>query len=143
MGAVLALLPFVQSLFDRLVPDPKEREKAMAEFTAKAMEMAQNQDAAQADINRTEAGTGNLFIGGWRPFIGWVCGVALAWAFVVGPVVQWFLTVSGQAANLPPTVMSADLWELVFAMLGLGGLRTFEKLRGVAAGTPANAPRGR
>lgn len=143
MGAVLALLPFVQSLFDRIVPDPKERERAMAEFTAKAMEMAQSQDSAQADINRAEAGSGNLFIGGWRPFIGWCCGVALAWAFVIGPILQWFIAVSGSPITLPPLTMNDHLWELVFAMLGLGGLRTFEKLRGVAAGTPANAPRTR
>ena len=143
MPALLALLPLLQPLLDRFIPDPRAREQAVAELTAKMLEVGQAQDAAQAATNTAEAQTGNIFIGGWRPAVGWVCALALAWAFVVGPVAIWLLTVAGHTANLPPTGMSADLWELVFAMLGLGGLRTFEKMRGVAAGTPANAPRTR
>ena len=138
------LLPLLGPVIDRLVqaiPDPAEREREKNRLLSEMQQQAQQLNLAQIEVNKAEAATGNLFIGGWRPAVGWVCALALAWAFVVGPAAQWLMTAAGYGANLPPTAMSADLWELVFAMLGLGGLRTFEKMRGIAAGTPAQASR--
>ncbi len=138
------LLPLLGPVIDRLVsaiPDPAEREREKNRLLSEMQQQAQQLNLAQIEVNKAEAATGNLFIGGWRPAVGWVCALALAWSFVVGPAAQWILTVTGHGANLPPTGMNLDLWELVFAMLGLGGLRTYEKKFGIAAGTPAQASR--
>ena len=85
---------------------------------------------AQSATNTAEASAG-AFRGGWRPFIGWVCGSALALQFVVGPLLEW----GGAAAGHPlPALPKLDgvLWELLFGMLGLGALRTVEKVKGAA-----------
>ena len=73
-----------------------------------------------------------LFVAGWRPLIGWICGASLAWQFVVMPMGLWSAAVFGVHLPTPPS-LDGMLWELMFAMLGMGGLRTFEKIRGVAA----------
>ena len=86
---------------------------------------------AQIDVNKTEAASDSIFKGGWRPFIGWICGSALALQFVVAPIAQWGAAVVGHPIPALPS-LDAMLWELVFAMLGLGGLRTVEKLKGKA-----------
>jgi len=67
----------------------------------------------------------------WRPFIGWVCGGALAYQYVVTPILMWVTASVGIALAQPPK-LDGTLWELVFAILGMGGLRTYEKLKGVA-----------
>jgi hypothetical protein len=86
---------------------------------------------AQVEVNKVEAGHSSVFVAGWRPSIGWVCAAGLAWAFVVAPIASWSLMVLGIKAELP-AIQFDHLFELVLAMLGIGGLRTFEKLRGVA-----------
>lgn len=128
LAAIPALMPVLDRILSATIPDPQERQRAVAAAQTELLNAAQAQDAAQAEINRAEAESPNLFIAGWRPFIGWVCGWAIAWAFVVGPIVKWLvLAGGGNAAELPPTVIDANLWELVIAMLGLGTLRTIEK----------------
>lgn len=90
------------------------------------MRLAQQPDMAQIELNKAEAGHRSIFVAGWRPFIGWVCGLGLLNMFMVNPWIQWF---TGQAGpNLPEGV----IMELVFALLGLGTLRTMEKVYGRA-----------
>jgi hypothetical protein len=87
---------------------------------------------AQADVNKQEAQHRNIWVAGWRPFIGWVCGVALAWHFVLAPVV---LFVAAWADVQLPTLPAFDmdsLMTVLLGMLGLGGLRTFEKHKGLS-----------
>lgn len=84
--------------------------------------------AAQTDINKIEAAHKSLFIAGWRPWIGWVCGAAIAWHFILAPFVGWILIMAGVTATLP-TIEMGLLINIVLAMLGLGGLRTFEKYK--------------
>jgi hypothetical protein len=98
---------------------------------AKLLEAAVSQAGQQASINQVEAGHQSIFVSGWRPFIGWVCGAGLAWAFLLAPMLAWLLPVAGVATVLPALQMEY-LLELVVAMLGLGALRSFEKMRGVA-----------
>jgi hypothetical protein len=86
---------------------------------------------AQTEINAAEAQHKSIFVAGWRPFIGWVCGVGIAWSMVVQPVAQWAMIAWGDGTELP-TIDTSYLMELVTAMLGMSGLRTFEKMRGVA-----------
>lgn len=135
-GPLLALLPTLlpalTEVLDRVVPDQAAAAKAKLEMEAKLLEAATQQAGQQAAINQVEAANASLFVSGWRPFIGWVCGAGLAWAFLLAPMLAWLLPATGVVAALP--VLQMDyLLELVAAMLGLGALRSFEKLRGVAA----------
>ncbi len=78
----------------------------------------------QSEINKVEGRHRTIFVAGWRPFIGWVCGVALAYNFVLRDLLIWFL---GQE-QVPPALQMEHLMTVLIGMLGLGGMRTFEKL---------------
>lgn len=133
-GPLLALLPtllpMLGEVLDRVVPDQASAAKARVEMEAKLLEAATAQAAQQAATNQVEAGHQSIFVAGWRPFIGWVCGAGLAWAFLLAPMLAWMLPLAGIATVMP--VLQVDhLMELVVAMLGLGALRSFEKVKGV------------
>jgi roadblock/LC7 domain-containing protein len=128
---VTALLPAMGTLIDRLIPDRAAADKAKAEMELQLVQAANAAAMAQIEVNKIEAGHSSVYVAGWRPFIGWVCGAGIAWAFVVAPVASWALLVLGIKTELP-AIQFDHLFELVLAMLGIGGLRTFEKLRGVA-----------
>lgn len=132
------LMPLLGPIIEKLVgliPDPAAKEKARAEAMAQVVAAAQAADQAQTDVNKAEAASGSIFVGGWRPFIGWVCGAALAFQYLGRP-----LAIAGASAfhmqgfDLPG--LDENLWQLMLGMLGMGGLRTFEKLKGVAASGP-------
>ena len=129
-----ALIPALAPIVERLVgliPDPDERERQRAELERQIAAAIEQRAAQQAEINKVEAGSAILFVAGWRPFIGWVCGAGLAWTFVGQPVASWAIAAFAIPATLP-LLPTDGLLELVLAMLGLGGLRTFERVRGVA-----------
>lgn len=126
-----AAFDFGRALIDKLIPDPKQKADALM----KLEELKQSGDLAvisgQNDINKIEAGNANIFVSGWRPFIGWVCGSALAFQLVIGPLVVWCSTLAGHTVVLP--IMQTELLTtLLVGMLGLGGMRTVEKLQGKA-----------
>lgn len=131
LALIPSLLPVLGEVLDRVIPDRAAAEKARVEMEAALLQAATAQAGQQAAINQAEAGHSSVFVAGWRPAIGWVCAAALAWAFIVAPVATWALAVLGIRETLP-AIMTDNLFELVLAMLGLGGLRTFEKLKGVA-----------
>lgn len=131
LGLLPSLLPMLGEILDRVIPDKAEAAKARLEMEGKLLEAATAQAGQQAAINQTEAASANIFVAGWRPFIGWVCGAGLAWAFIVAPMATWLLAALEIRQSLPRLEIEY-LLELVVAMLGLGGLRTFEKLKGVA-----------
>jgi hypothetical protein len=127
-----SLLPALSEVLDRVIPDQAAAAKAKLEMEARLLEAATAQAAQQTEINKIEASHQSIFVSGWRPYIGWVCGMAIAWAFLLAPMLSWLLPLTGVVAVVPP-LQTEFLLELVFAMLGLGGLRTFEKLKGVAS----------
>lgn len=86
--------------------------------------------AAQIDVNKAEAATGSLFIAGWRPYVGWVCGGALTVQYILRPLLPWVAEVAGFTVPPIPS-LDESLWELMMGLLGLGGMRTFEKVKGV------------
>ena len=114
-------------VLDKFVPDPEARAKAESALR----DSLQAWDKAQSDVNAVEAANANVFVSGWRPFIGWTCGLALAYQFVLSPIFVWVSLCAGFHPPAPPK-LDDTLWQLVFAMLGMGGLRTLEKLKGVA-----------
>jgi hypothetical protein len=93
---------------------------------------AQELSKGQLEINKAEAQHRNIFVAGWRPFIGWTCGVALAWHFVISPFVIFGASMAGfELPDLPEFDMGS-LMTVLMGMLGLGGLRTFEKVKQVS-----------
>lgn len=132
LGGVLNGLGKVGALFKDIraaitgkeILDPNKQ----AELELRLVEAEALLNSAQTDINKVEAAHPSKFIAGWRPFIGWVCGCSLAWHFIVAPLVAWILVLTGSTVVLP-VVEVVLLINIVMAMLGLGGLRSFEKYK--------------
>jgi hypothetical protein len=98
----------------------------------------QEANMAQIEVNKTEAVHENIFVSGWRPFIGWICGTALAYHFILQPLLAFLINNVGGEANLPTFDMQS-LLTVLMGMLGLGAMRSYEKVYGVARdpGTPS------
>ena len=111
---------------NKIWPDKSESERAQL---AAAVAMVQG----QLDVNRVEAASSSVFTSGWRPAIGWVCGAALAYTYLGYPLLLWAASVLSPAMTPPQLGNDGMLYELLLGMLGLGGLRTFEKIKGVAS----------
>lgn len=126
-----ALMPVVSTLIDRLIPDKDAAAKAKLEMEAQLVATANQVNLAQIDVNKKEAEHSSIFVAGWRPAIGWVCSIGLAWTFIGQPIAEWIMALKGIETELP-SLQTEYLLELVLALLGMAGLRTFEKLRGVA-----------
>lgn len=93
--------------------------------------LQQQLELAQAQTNTEEASSRSLFIGGWRPAVGWSCAAAFCYAFIVAPFSTWIATLTGHPVPLP-TLDLSQMMPVLLGMLGLGGLRTYEKVRGVS-----------
>jgi hypothetical protein len=120
-----AIADLAGTVINKIWPDKSEAEKQQL---AAAVQLVQG----QMDINKAEAASGSVFIGGWRPAIGWVCAVALACQYIARPLLVWAGIVTGHNWPMLPG-LDDNLWELMLGMLGMGGLRTLEKVKGVAA----------
>lgn len=118
-----------KTLLDRFVPDPEKKREAELEMVRMAAEGELKQVIAQLQINAAEAAHPSVFVAGWRPFFGWSGGVGFLYATILQPLLEWY----GRARGWPlPPVLNLDLlWVVVTGMLGIGGLRTFEKTKGV------------
>jgi hypothetical protein len=121
LGAVADL---AKGVIDKFFPDKSEAERQQ-------MVMAMTVIQGQLDVNKVEAGNNNLFVSGWRPYVGWVCGSGFAIQFVIGPLAEWGASLAGHPLKFPPLDLETML-PLLLGMLGLGGLRTIEKKAGVA-----------
>ena len=114
----------------QVLPNPeaqREFDLKIMELAAKAEEQETQLALGQIEINKIEAGSANLFVAGWRPFIGWTGGVALGYTWILSPLIKAIFGLD----ELP--ALDADaIWPIIAAMLGLGTMRSFEKSRGVA-----------
>jgi hypothetical protein len=126
-----SLLPIVGEVLDRFFPNKEEKERAAREIEAKLTEHLAKIDLAQLEVNKAEAKSRNIFVAGWRPFVGWTCGMALAYTYVIQPILIFGLAHFGYWVDLPPLDMST-MMPVLLGMLGLGGLRSFEKYKGVS-----------
>jgi hypothetical protein len=133
-----ALIPVVGSILEKVIPDPQ----TAAEAKIKMLELAQKGELAvldaetklalgQLEVNKVEAGT-DMFRGGWRPATGWACVFGLAYQFLVQPLLPWIVALFGVTVPPLPPIDNETLMVLLTGMLGLGGLRTFERIRGKA-----------
>lgn len=132
MDPLSAVAGLAETLINRIWPDPAARASAEAQLIKAQMDAALAGVQQQIDINKIEAANSNVYVAGWRPGIGWACGAAFALHFVVLPVLGWLAVLFGHDPIVIPFDMDT-LMTVLMGMLGLGGLRTFEKVRGVAA----------
>ena len=129
-----SLIGPVAGLLDKFIEDKHQKNKLAHDIATMAQKHAHESNMAQVDVNKTEAQHRSVFVAGWRPFIGWVCGVALAYHFILYPIVVCILasfpTETFTVEQLPKFDMDS-LMTVLLGMLGLGGLRTFEKSKGL------------
>lgn len=121
----------VTSLLDKFVEDKDQRAALAHEIATMSEKHAQELAKGQLEVNKAEAASGSVFKGGWRPAIGWVCASAFAYHFVLQPIILFFALAAG--INMPalPEFDMASLMTVMMGMLGLGGLRTYEKQKGL------------
>lgn len=131
LDPISAALDLGNTLINKIFPDPAQADQAKLEL----LKLQQSGDlaimTAQTDINKVEASSSSLFVSGWRPAIGWVCALALAYQYLLKPLLMGFLPMFNITLALPG--LDDNLWQLMMGMLGMGGLRTFEKVQGVAS----------
>ena len=120
LAAISALIGPVSAILDKVIPDKDLREKLSHEIAT----MADRQMSAQIEVNQVEAAHKSLFVAGWRPAIGWICGLALLYSTIISPILGIWVTV--------PDVDTSLLTTVLMGMLGLGAMRTFEKTKGVS-----------
>ena len=119
-GEVVTAVEGVANVVDKFIETPDEKRA----FEAIKAKMAQEPQLAQIELNKVEASHRTMFVAGWRPAVGWICAIGLAFTFLINPAIQWY---TGQPG---PTLPTDIVFELMLGLLGLGGLRTYEKLAG-------------
>ncbi len=132
LDPVSALFEVGSKVLDRVLPDPAQQAAAKLEL----LKLQQNGELAQItgqmEINKVEAASSSLFVSGWRPSIGWICGAGFAVQFVIGPLAEWGAALAGHPVKFPQ-MDTGTMMPLLLGMLGLGGMRTAEKLADKAA----------
>ena len=118
-----------------LIPNKNARAEAREKAEAQIVTAMTGLVQGQLDINKEEAKHASLFVAGWRPAVGWICGIALGWNFVVHPMLLWVAFILPDIPidlSTAPQLDTGELMTVLLGMLGLGGLRTYEKRVGVA-----------
>ena len=124
------LTPFISRVAD-LIPDPEKRAEAKEQATTEMLNFVTTQNNAQLAVDQAEANNKNVFVAGWRPFIGWICGMAFAWKYVLQPSLVFVMAAFRHPVAVP-TLDDEAMTTVMLGMLGLGGMRTYEKVQGVA-----------
>tara|TARA_Y100001970_G_C14233855_1_gene860557 strand:+ start:1311 stop:1682 length:372 start_codon:yes stop_codon:yes gene_type:complete len=117
LNVVAGIIDKVAGHVDKFTLDKEEKAQLIQEI-----------NKAQIEVNKVEAGSTNLFVSGWRPFVGWTCGFALCYHFVLQPLLMFVLSAIGNPMELPGFDMTT-LTTVLMGMLGLGGLRSYEKVK--------------
>lgn len=135
---LLALLPAIGDILDKIFPDKTAAEAAKVRLVELAQQgelaklSADTQLAtAQAEINKIEVASSSLFVSGWRPAVGWVCVLTIGFKYIGGPLLFMIGQLAGVAVELPK-IEADELWPLLLGILGLGGYRTIERVKGKA-----------
>jgi hypothetical protein len=133
-------IPIISGIFaviDKLIPDPEAKAKAKLDVLKMEQEGEfRKLDAdlqimlAQTRVNEEEAKSTDGFRGGWRPAVGWVCVTGMAWTYVASPLLGWLSAAKGWP--VPPTIDTFDLLIMLGGLLGFGGMRSFERIKGRA-----------
>lgn len=139
--SLISFLPIIGNIIDRIIPDKNAAQKAKSEAERLALEGQLQAEAKQLDaiiamgaqqsaVNVEEAKNSSVFVSGWRPAVGWICAAALGYQFIGVSLIEWACAINEVAP--PARLDMGDLMTVLLGMLGLGGLRTYEKFKGVA-----------
>ena len=132
LDPISAALDIGGKLIDRLWPDPTQAAAAKLEL----LKMQQEGDlavmVAQTDINKIEAGSSNLFVAGWRPFVGWCCGLAFLYAAILEPLARFISKVLFSYTGDFPIIDTTLTMQILLGLLGMAGLRSWDKKNGTA-----------
>ena len=133
-----AVINGVISVIDKVIPDPSQKAAAQLavlqlQQTGQLEQLKADVQAslAQVDVNKVEAASPSLFKSGWRPAVGWICAVALGVQFLLNPIGSWVAALMGHPVQFPPLDLGT-LMSLLFGLVGLGAMRSFDKKVGTA-----------
>ena len=141
---IASLLPILGTVIEKVIPNKAEQERAKSEIALKLAEqelefakLLSANDQGQIEINKEEAKSNSLFVSGWRPFVGWVCSLGVAWAFLLKPIADWSIALLSRfyptlVGFTTPVTETGELLSLLLGLLGMGGFRMMEKKWGVA-----------
>ena len=124
------LIAPVTNLLDKFIEDKDQKNALAHEIATMAQKHAQENAKAQIEVNKTEAGHKSLFVSGWRPAVGWVCCIGMASNFLVIPMANFALALA-QSPVVVPVLQLSEMMPVLLGMLGLGGMRSAEKFKGV------------
>lgn len=129
---VTALLEAGGKIIDKFVPDPNARAKAKEELEAQTSSQDFQLLLGQIEVNKKEAESDSLFKSGWRPFIGWSCGFSFVYAGIIEPISRFIAMVVFKYVGPFPVIDTQLTIQILLALLGIAGLRSYEKLKGIA-----------
>lgn len=127
-GNISEPIDSIGRIIDEVYTNPEEK----LEKQALLERIRQKPGFVQAEINKVEAQHRSRFVAGWRPFIGWVCGTALAYNFILRDLIAWGIAITNTVVESPPELAMEHLMTVLLGLLGLGGMRTYEKVKRVS-----------
>ena len=131
MTIIKSLIGPATKLLDKFIEDKDQKNALAHEIATMAEKHAVKLAKGQMDINKTEAAHKSLFVAGWRPFIGWTCGVAMLSNFLLIPIANFILDIAG-SKNVVPLIELETMMPVLMGMLGLGAMRSYEKVKNVS-----------
>lgn len=136
LDPLTAILNVGNSLIDRLIPDKSAAAAAKAQLVQMEAQGELDEIKAQISVDQTEAGSQSVFVAGWRPFVGWCCGAAFAYVYILQPFMQFALVAFKVNFDMGkmPTLDIADMMPVLLGMLGLGAMRSYDKTQGTGSG---------
>lgn len=138
IAAVGSIANGLFGIIDRIFPSEADRTAAKI----KILELEKSGELAQLAVNAKEAEHASIFVAGWRPFIGWVCGIAFGWTFILYPLVHFLVVILGVPFDVRdlPVLDLSDMMPVLLGMLGLGAMRSYEKVSGVERNNLKSSP---
>ncbi len=141
---IKGILDPIVAIINKVVPDKSAAAAAVAQLQLLQAQGAINEEmaqlvamtSAQTNIDQAEAGNASTFVAGWRPAVGWICAAGLGYVALVEPLARFIATVGFKYAGTYPVIDTSITMQVLLGMLGLGGMRTYEKVMGVSNGNP-------
>ena len=133
LGLIARLIGPVSTILDKVVSDKDLKEKLAHDIATMAERHGHDVIKAQIEVNKLEAQHKSIFVSGWRPSVGWCCSLAMMYHFIIAPMIQFGINIAGMQVELPEFDFS-QLSTILMAMLGMAGLRTYEKQQKVTKG---------
>ena len=130
LGGLTGIGDLIKDVREAITGEKIKDPEKLKELDLKLASLEAGLQQGQIKINEAEAQNPRLFVAGARPFILWVCGLALAYNFIISPLIQWYVALE-QIKVVTPVIDTSQLYPLMLSLLGLGGYRTYEKMKGV------------